>query len=129
MLLGRGGRDFLCGMDGADVLDGGAGEDLLVPGVWNSPGSLDAGGGLVMAEWSPTDMSFKDRVEMLWEGHDPTIRGGGASISYVTARGDDRTDTVTGGAGNDWMLVTKYDVVRDLEHGDGVTALWQLNFR
>lgn len=95
-LLGGAGRDILIGSYGADLLNGGGGEDMLIAGVapisYVYESDLDAVVN-IRAHWSSAD-TFANRVAAVESD----------VATYVQT--DTDSDTVDGGADDDWYIVT-----------------------
>jgi len=93
------GFNVLVGGAGADKLTGGAGDDLLIAGVYAG----DLAG--VVTEWvKPLPVTYSQKVGTL-------------SAAVTTAAADDAgaKDTVAGGKGADWHVVSLPDVVTGLD--------------
>ena len=120
----------MLGSLGADSLDGGAGEDVLVAGklsfydentgAVNRP-ALDA----LMLEWARRDADYATRI-----GHLSGTRAGGLNgavrLNAATVRPDGAAvDRLFGGDDRDWFLVGREDLVQDLNSGgqETVTAI------
>ncbi len=122
-LIGGTGRNFLIGGKGADSLTGGGGDNILIGDATiydsNMPALL-----AIFAEWTRTDISFQKRISDL-------ISNGGHGLngSYTLGKkailSDGFADSLAGGAGSNWFLVTnKEDVIAGGKTaGDRVTTL------
>lgn len=118
LLQGGNGRDLLVGGDGADSLAGEAGEDLLWGGNLAVVG--DDPWNKILDEWSSAS-SYELRVAHL-SGDSGGVNGANF-LNGATLAADTSVDSLTGGAGNDWLLVdTALDLLTDQESGE-LTAL------
>lgn len=111
VLLGNGGRDLLIGGGGADSLDGGAGDDILVVGATdsdNNPTNLDA----MMAAWANRVLPYATRISNL------------ASLLSASTVHDDSgdVDSLSGGLGLDWFLISTGDEISDQDNGGTETT-------
>ena len=106
------GRDLLFGGDGLDIVEGKAGEDVLVAGriPWEraTPTARRALESL-QVEWLRTTVAFASRV-----AHLAGTSGGALNTVFLKPGGQDRTvfddiavDTLTGGTGNDWLVANR----------------------
>jgi hypothetical protein len=134
-LTGGNGRDILIGGLGADRILGNGGDDILIGGytAWDNYDAAYTGLQAALAEWCRTDVNYAGRVAHLKEGG-----GLNGSVAFDgTSVFDDRTsdvltsdatDTLTGGAGDDWFLGNfagggKLDNVTDGKAGELKTDL------
>jgi Ca2+-binding RTX toxin-like protein len=126
VLRGGTGRNLLIGGAGADQLFGGGGDTILIGGttLWDT--NLFALN-RIMAEWTRTDMSFRDRMDHIREGSGRNGRflldpRAGNRLHQATVFDDGATDVLTDGIGRDWFFVDfAEDIVRGLKRGDAVT--------
>ncbi len=113
-LDGGKGKNLLIGGAGGDQLKGSTGEDILIGGTTAYDANDEALLSL-LAEWT-LRRSWATRIDLL-------TNGGGLNGSFVlnrdTSVGDDlASDTLWGGAGNDWFLDFPSDVVQDRGRSD-----------
>jgi Ca2+-binding RTX toxin-like protein len=115
------GRDVLIGGLGADNINGGTDDDLLINGTTfydaNVP-ALQA----IMNEWASAN-SYATRINNLRLG------AGLSAGNYLQAAGAGRTvfddgtaDNQTGGAGLDWFFTGTGDAITDLGNGGPETV-------
>lgn len=110
VLLGNGGRDLLIGAAGADSLNGGSGDDILAGGASdsdNNPANLDA----MMVEWAKA-LPYATRISNL------------ATLLSVASVHDDAgaVDSLLGGLGLDWFLLSSGDAVTGTNTGGAETT-------
>jgi serralysin len=103
-LYGGAGNDVLNGLDGNDTLDGGAGADTLNGGVGNDTYIVDnigdrlvegAGAGFDLAKTALAGYVLADNVEYL--------EFIGTGTTNFVGTGNNLANTITGGAGNDFV--------------------------
>ena len=101
VLFGGNGMDFIIGGMGADTIDGGAGDDLLIGGGTIHDGNQPALG-LLLKEWSRTDLGYQGRITNLRNGHgyNGTTKINGPAMIF-----DYTIDTMVGGIDSDWFWV------------------------
>lgn len=94
------GRSILIGGTGADSITGGAADDLIIHGSTRydaNTAALDA----LLAEWSRTTATYAQRVTRLRTG----VGGLNGANKLTGAVADDlATDSMSGGAGQDWFF-------------------------
>jgi VCBS repeat-containing protein len=118
------GTNVLIGGSGADKLTGGSGEDLFIAGSTDLDANLTDLTGLdnVMAEWTSGD-TYANRVAHL-QG---TLTGGRNSTTVLTSATvhDDQgaKDSLIGGKGNDWFLISVPDTVTGAAAGETKTTI------
>jgi Ca2+-binding RTX toxin-like protein len=126
VLLGGAGRDLLVGGSGADRLDGGDSDDILIGGLlsyYNESRNTAAGNPIraLMAEWTST-ASYATRINHL-TGALAGGRNGSFRINNTTVSDDaGAADTLFGGPGLDWFVVSAGDQVRDRNTGGTETV-------
>jgi Ca2+-binding RTX toxin-like protein len=117
VLEGGKGRDLLIGGPDADRLDGGQDDDILIGGTAYGANFFDnIIANDLMAEWTRSDQSYRDRVAHL-------ANGGGlntfALLNEGTAFDDFAVDRITGGSGDDLYVANRdagvIDVITDLK--------------
>jgi uncharacterized delta-60 repeat protein len=120
-MYGNAGRDILLGGDGGDLLFGGPGDDLLFGGETihdTDPTALAA----IQAEWRSA-ATYATRVDHLL-GTLPGGLNGSALLDPASLYHDPaNNDTLTGGIGTDWFVVSSSDIVRDRVAGERLTVL------
>ncbi len=111
---GTTGRNLMIAGASAATLIGGAGEDILIGGTtsWdNNAGAIAA----IMAEWSRTDLSYRQRMVHI-------VRGGGYNGTFVlnpnTVDGNGQANLLYGYSGRDLFFFDPYDV-NDLDGSIG----------
>jgi hypothetical protein len=116
---GTDGRNLMIAGATAATLVGGTGEDILIGGTtaWDdNPAALAA----IMAEWSRTDLSYRQRLVHL-------VRGGGLNGSYVlnpsTVTANGLANTLTGDGGRDIFFVDGFDTA---DFDPGMDTLFQI---
>ena len=125
-LEGGSGADILFGGSGADSLTGGAGEDLLIGGTFvyfnEGSGSLDpAAAFAVKAEWTRPDLPYSARVANLSFGGG---YNGGYVVNASTVGNDFVGDTISGGAGLDWFVISNpFDLMTDKTGSETATNI------
>ncbi len=100
ILKGKGGRDLLIGGLGADKLNGGRGEDILVGGMTRYD-AVEPALAAILDEWTSDRPYNRRRVNIL-------VGGGlnGANVfNPVVAPNDRMADELTGGLDRDWFWV------------------------
>jgi Ca2+-binding RTX toxin-like protein/secreted trypsin-like serine protease len=121
VLAGGLGRDVMIGGLGLDRLDGGDGEDLLIGGRTSHDGiarNLDA----IMAEWTRTDLAYRDRIDHLL-GAVAGGRNGGVLLTAATVSDDaGAADRLTGGGSLDWFFRDLNDRILDPNVGGPETV-------
>jgi parallel beta-helix repeat protein len=125
-LSGGGGRDLLIGGAGTDVLVGNGGSDLLIGSSTSYDANLQALAA-VMAEWGRTDLSFTARINHL-TGTTTGGKNGTTLLNAGNVQDDAAIDSLTGGVGTDWFILTgtgttAKDIAKDAVAGEVVTAL------
>ena len=122
-LFGGNSDDLLSGGDGTDDIFGGAGDDLLEGGA--GPDDLNGGDGddlLVGSQVLNRDLTAEDYQELRAGTLTNNGVGSGLFNNYwglAGADGDQSTDTLNGGAGDDYLLLGENDIVIG---GDGEDA-------
>ncbi len=116
---GSAGRDLLFGGTGTDTLNGSGGDDILfenAPNFASNAATIDS----LLTYWNRTDLDYLTRVTQLRAG--TTGVAGLPKMNTTIGRNDSNTDTLTGGAGNDWFFAKlssqKTDKITDLESGE-----------
>ena len=79
----------------------------------------------VLAQWNRTDLAFGNRVQSIREG---AFVYSGPTLDVTTVSDDAEIDTLTGSAGNDWLLLntaggTALDKVTDLSEQEKARLL------
>jgi Ca2+-binding RTX toxin-like protein len=110
-LTGGNGRDLIVGGTGTDNLTGGGGDDLLIGGTLSyyneatdSPDTTNLG--LVMQEWTGVS-AYKQRISHLLNGGG--LNGKARINSKTVAQDGGKADTLTGGLGQDWFVISSED--------------------
>ena len=106
------GFNVLIGGAGADKLTGGTGDDLLIAGVADASADLLDLSGLtnIMTEWTNTGKTYAVKIADLTAGVGAEL----TKLTAATVHEDGVKDTVTGGKGSDWFIVSASDKVTDL---------------
>jgi uncharacterized delta-60 repeat protein len=118
-LIGGSGRNVLIGGAGADKLIAGPADDLLIAGPTIFDTDLAALSD-ILAEWT-SGSSYEARI-----AHLTGTAGGlnhGTFLTAATVRDDGARDTLSGGRGRDWFVVSSSDVVLHRLAGDIVTTI------
>jgi Ca2+-binding RTX toxin-like protein len=117
-LVGGGsGRSLLIGGSGNDSLTGGSGDDILIAGTTSyyneSTGAVDfASLNAIMAEWTSA-ATYAARIAFL--------NAPGGLLTTSTVFNDQGSDTLTGGLGLDWFLLSAGDTITDFNNGGSET--------
>jgi hypothetical protein len=99
------------------LLDGGAGDDLLIAGPTSYDNNLAALNSL-MAEWGRTDATYATRVAHLDGSLTTGSRNGAIKLTASTVFDDGgASDSLTGGAGLDAYWASVGDNITDLNFG------------
>ena len=121
---GRAGTATKTGGGGADTLDSGTGDDVLLAALLSyfdeGTGAADTSAlAALRAEWSRTDLNYAGRIAHLQNG-------GGLNGSYVlnttTVLDDGGVYTLFGRGALDWFLVGVGDMIQDLNTGGTETV-------
>jgi Ca2+-binding RTX toxin-like protein len=109
LTAGGTGRNVLVGGAGADLLTGGTGDDLLVSGtttyVNEGTGALDVVSlNAILTRWAGTS-TYAARVAFL--------NATGGLLTGTTVFNDGAVDSLTGGLGLDWFLMSSNDSLTD----------------
>jgi hypothetical protein len=90
------GRSLLISGPGAATMTGGSNDDLFIAGT-TSFGTNQAALASILAEWQRTDKSFQDRMSDLQTGANGLVWG-------TTVFDNNKVNTLTGGAGQNWFF-------------------------
>ena len=106
---------MLIGGLGADKLDGGSSDDILIGGTTIYDDQLGLAG-KILSEWKRTDLGYSTRVSHV-------TKGGGLNgtwaLSPKTVFGTTQFhDSVTGGGGTDLFFKASGDVLTDKSSGE-----------
>jgi hypothetical protein len=117
-LRGGTGRNLIIGGAGPDRIIGGGGDNILVAGTTAYDTNLSALE-TIMAEWLRTDLTFRQRIDFIQSGGDPSEP---YQLNASTVSDDGVADTLTGGAGQNWFFwhkgqdkITNYKKGRDYQ--------------
>jgi hypothetical protein len=115
----------LVGGQGADVLHGDGGDDILIGGTTDYDSNL-AALDAIMAEWGRTDADYNTRINHL----NGTLSGGLNGTYYLTTstvHDDAAIDTLFGEGALDWFFAkqsgSNKDKIKDQSSGEVVTGL------
>src|SRR5207248_9751455 len=102
---------------GADQLDGGAGDDILIGGMTSHDANTTALLA-IMQEWGRIDQTYQQRVD-----HISGTTTGGLNGTYLlnstTVLDDNKTpDSLFGRGGTDWFCVASKDQADDTVNGE-----------
>jgi Ca2+-binding RTX toxin-like protein len=127
-VLGNAGRDLIVGGLGVDQLEGGAHDDLMLPGgtYFESAETFSIIQiGNLMTEWTRTDQIYRWRVMHILNGDG--LNNWSINPLFFDTFDDATPDRLTGGSGQDWFFtephtVTK-DKITDLQKDEIITEL------
>ena len=117
-IIGGSGRSILIGGGGNDRVTGGSGDDIVIGGTTSYDSSGDANDQAleaILAEWQSAD-SYAIRIAKIKAG----VTGGYKFDFGTTVFDDGGTNTLTGGAGNDWFFKGAHDTITDPAPGEEV---------
>jgi PKD repeat protein len=120
-LYGGDGRDFLVGGLGGDTLRGGNNDDVLIGGSTDHDDDL-AAWGLLLDEWTRTNVSYNNRIDHLLG----TLSGGlngNVFLNGSTMDNDGVVDNLYGQGSSDWFVVWVGDRANDRSSSERLTSL------
>lgn len=122
LLVGGASRDLLLGGSGQDTLTGNGGDDLLVAGtlsfVNESAGTIDRAALEAIAQEWLRAAAYSVRLAHLTGTLARGGLNGAVRLNATTVLDDGAADSLTGGAGTDWFVVSAGDVT---DNGGGET--------